>query len=54
MTLEIQALAYDRCGHVAELSPLMGSQPSPFDNWTSNGNTDSLPLQKTTYYDKNE
>jgi hypothetical protein len=33
MTLEIQVLAWDRHKNVAGLNRLMGSQPSPLDNW---------------------
>ena len=36
--LEIQALSWESDKDVAELSLLMGSQPSPLDNWISNGN----------------
>ena len=36
--LEIQALSWESNKCVAELSQLMGSQPSPLDNWISNGN----------------
>ena len=39
MALEIQALACDRHKNVVGLNQLMGSQPSPLDNWISNGNT---------------
>jgi hypothetical protein len=39
MTLEIHVLAWDRHKNVAGLNRLMGSQPSPLDNWISNGNT---------------
>jgi hypothetical protein len=39
MTLEIQVLAWDRHKNVVELNQLMGSQPSPLDNWFSNSNT---------------
>jgi hypothetical protein len=37
MTLEIQILTWDRHKDVVGLNQLMGSQPSPFDNWISNG-----------------
>ena len=37
MTLKVQA--WDRHKNVAMLNRLMGSQPSPLDNWISNGNT---------------
>ena len=40
MMLEIQVLAWDRQRNVAGLNWLMGSQPSPLDNWISNCNTD--------------
>jgi hypothetical protein len=39
MMLEIQVLAWDRHRNVAELNLVMGKQPSPFDNWISNGKT---------------
>ena len=39
MTLETQVMAWDRHKNVAELNRLMGFQPSPLDNWISNGNT---------------
>ena len=39
MMLEIQVLAWDGHINVAGLNRLMGSQPSPLDNWISNGNT---------------
>jgi hypothetical protein len=35
MALEIQALACDRHKNVVGLNQLMGSQPSPLDNWIS-------------------
>jgi len=49
-----------KCGGVYRL---MGSQPSPLDNWISTSNTyykqairktctDSLPIKKTTHYHK--
>jgi hypothetical protein len=38
--LEIQVLAWDRQRNVAGLNWLMGSQPSPLDNWIFNCNTD--------------
>jgi hypothetical protein len=38
MMLEIQVLAWDRHKDVAGLNRLMGSQPSPLDNWISNSN----------------
>ena len=37
--LEIQILPWDRHNNVMELNRLMGSQPSPLDNWISNVNT---------------
>jgi hypothetical protein len=37
--LEIQILARDKHKNVVRLNELMGSQPSPLDNWISNGNT---------------
>ena len=50
-----------KCGGVKLVK---GSQPSPLDNWISNGNayinqryktyTDSLPFKKTIYYHTNE
>jgi hypothetical protein len=63
MTLEINVLVWNRHKNVAGLNRLIRSQPSPLDNWVSNGNTyinkylkqtftDSLPLKKTTYYHK--
>jgi hypothetical protein len=39
MTLEVQVLAWDRHTDVAVLNWLIGPQPSPLDNWISNGNT---------------
>jgi hypothetical protein len=39
MTLEIQVLAWGRHKNVVGLNWLMGSQPSPLDNWILNGNT---------------
>jgi len=39
MMLEIQVLAWDRHKDVAGLNRLMGSHPSPHDNWISNSNT---------------
>jgi hypothetical protein len=40
MALEIQGLAWDKYKYVlGGLTRLMGSQPSPLDNWISNGNT---------------
>ena len=38
MMLEIQVLVWDRLKEVAGLNWLMGYQPSPLDNWISNGN----------------
>jgi hypothetical protein len=35
MALEIQVLAWDRHNNVAGLKRLMGSQPSPSNNWIS-------------------
>jgi hypothetical protein len=40
MALEIQVLALDRHKNVAGLNRLMGSEPSPSDNWITNDNTD--------------
>ena len=40
MALEILVLALDRHKNVAGLNRLMGSQPSPSDNWITNDNTD--------------
>jgi hypothetical protein len=41
---------WGRYKNVAGLNWLMGSQPSPLDNWISNIQyTDSLSLKKTTY-----
>ena len=40
MTSNIQVLAWDRHTYVAGLNRLIGSQPSPLDNWKFNGNTD--------------
>jgi hypothetical protein len=37
--LEIQVLVWDRCKNVAGIKELMGSQPSPLDNWNTNSNT---------------
>ena len=39
MTLEVLVLAWDRHTDVAVLNWLIGPQPSPLDNWISNGNT---------------
>jgi len=39
MTLEIQVLVWDGHKNVAGLNRLLGSQPSPLDNWISNGKT---------------
>ena len=39
MTLEIQVLAWERHKNVAGFNWLMGSQPSPLDNWIFNSNT---------------
>ena len=39
MTLEMQVLAWDRHKNMAGLNWLMGSQPSPLNNWISNSNT---------------
>jgi hypothetical protein len=38
MVLEIQVLARDRHKNVVVLNQLMGSQPSPLDNWIPNDN----------------
>jgi hypothetical protein len=39
MTLEFQILSWDRHKNVAGLNWLKESQPSPLDNWTTNGYT---------------
>jgi hypothetical protein len=39
MTLEIQVLASDRQKNAVGLNRLMGSEPSPLNNWICNGNT---------------
>jgi hypothetical protein len=39
LTFEIQVPAWDKLKHVAELDRLMRSQPSPLNNYISNGNT---------------
>jgi hypothetical protein len=39
MTLEIQLQSWDRHKNMGRLQWLMGPQPSPLDNWISNGNT---------------
>ena len=39
MKFEIQLLAWDKYKNVTVLNWLMASQPSPLDNWISNGNT---------------
>ena len=44
MMLEIQVLAWDSYKFVVGLNRLMRSQPSPLDNWISNGNTCSKSL----------
>jgi hypothetical protein len=61
--LEIQVLIGDGHSNVAGLHRLMGSQPSPLDNWISNGNIQSciwgqilqkwLPLKTITHHHKN-
>ena len=43
--LKIQVLAWDRHISVAELSRLMGSQPSLHDSYISNGNTYTMYKQ---------
>jgi hypothetical protein len=40
--LEIRVLASDRHKNGARLNKLMGSQPSPLDNWMFNDNTISI------------
>jgi hypothetical protein len=37
--LEIQVLACDRHKNVVGLNRLMGFNPTPLENWISNGNT---------------
>ena len=65
MMFETQVLAWDSNKNVAGQNRLMRSQNAPFDNWITNDTiqvkinnkktcTDSIPLQKATYYHKNE
>ena len=48
MMLEIP-VAWDRHKNVTRLNCLMGSQPSPLDNWISNGNTDTNKWYKNLH-----
>ena len=51
---------HDRPKHVTRLNRLMGCQPSPLDNWITNGNAYirtciySRPFKTTRYYHTNE
>ena len=54
MTLEIQVLTWYRHKNVAGLNQLIGSKPSPLENWISNGNTyttDKKPAQIHFHFD---
>jgi hypothetical protein len=39
MTTEIQVLAWERHKNIVALIRLIGTYPSPLDNWISNSNT---------------